>query len=271
VSDDTLPTEIHHEVHCETHAKNDNVEKSSSYNFPTVSQVIYNRFLLLSIIDFMPADHRYKFMQTSTEHRDIALEHFIRDYISHIKKGEKIPDDLSQIPVCRMTNVSDNIRTFIKSHIPSFISLKKPLPPLFQNYFVQVSAQDLLGNLDCISPRILCFMDQCMLNYRSDSSDDDNTDMVTTEMLKIADKCITRRDIEDANDVQSHHRFMIVKPAHILMSDSDSVMWEVLKKLPAMELVLDLEGFDDNLYMDILTELECNCDPSVTGRVAYTI
>jgi hypothetical protein len=202
---------------------------------------MYDSSLFLYIMDYVSASHMHNFMQLSTEHCNIVLDYCIRKYISRYQNRDSISHILVQI--LRTTFVPETIRVFVRSHLSPFISRREPFLPVFRSCFNKVCARDLLGSRDSISPRVLLHMDQCMYNYSS-GSDGDNADMVIAEMLNIANTYITREDIRDVQDIQSHHRYVILKASELIDGRLDRLMAEIFTSPLAdnLELVIDCEG-----------------------------
>jgi hypothetical protein len=220
-----------------------NTSKKLSCNNLAVSQVIYNNSLFLCIIDYIDMKYLYTFMQLSRDHHKILLENCIFEFLSSLKNGNEFPHIKSKI-LHTSYSLPNSSSILIPSHMMSFISQREPLLPLLRNSYVKVSAQDLLQMHYDISPRILLHMDQCMYNY-SLCIDAGNTDMVIAELVKIARTYIMREDIRTAQDVQSHHKYIIMKATQIRKYGLDAIMSEIFTNPTDLELVIDFANFND--------------------------
>ncbi len=81
-------------------------------------------------------------------------------------------------------------------------------------------------------------------------------DDIITKMLNIARSYIRREDIKGVNDIQSHHRYVIMKESDTESGPTkvDDVMPDILSSSTDIEFVVDSEEsmdngrFSNNLY-----------------------
>jgi hypothetical protein len=185
----------------------------------------------------------------------------ISDYISYLKGVSPLPDPSVRYILNTMVP-SDKSLSFIQSNMPSFISLREPICPLFKEHVNEIHAQELLSGMvdESISPQALLHMDQCMYNYSSINIS--HMDNIITNMLNIARSYIRREDIKDANDIQSHHRYVIMLASDIMSTRGKDVLMTYIFSTPIdLELVIDFElrydteQFSRHIYHDWLGEI----------------
>jgi hypothetical protein len=191
-----------------------------------MEQVMHCKSLSRYILEFIPNTNLNKI---SKGYRDMVQEIYIDEYVSYIKGDSPIPHS-SVIEILNRMTPSQNSLLFIQSHIPSFISLREPILPLFKSYVKEIRVQDLLSRVDkSISRQVLLHMDQCMYNYNTNNI---LKEEVIKKLLNIARSYITRGDIKSVHDIQPHHRYVIIKSSEITAATQiDVILTEVFGTL----------------------------------------
>jgi hypothetical protein len=240
-----------------------------------MEQVMHMAALFQYIIEFIPRNGLI-FFHVSRYHRDIVQELYINQYISYLKGDSPIPHH-SVVDILNIMIPTDKSLLYIRSHVPSFMSLRKPILPLFKNYVIHIHAQNLLSGIDdSISRRVLLHMDQCMYNYSNiNNSDIDDT---ITKLLSIAHSYIAWKDVRDVHDIQPHHRYVIMKESEMLKtSQIDVIMANAFDSSPDLELVIDFrkKPYIERLNISELSQKFCgkNCVQhiSIMGENLKTI
>jgi hypothetical protein len=164
--------------------------------------------------------------------------------------------------------------------MPSFMSVREPILAIFESYVTKIHVQDLLSGMmdvdESICLRALLHMDQCMYNYTraNNNNNNNNSDNIMEKILKIARSYITREDIRDVHDIQSHHRYVIMKASDILKAtEIDVVMSDIFSSATHMELVIDFEEsseidelFDELVLQDAFNDLHSIHNMSIIGE-----
>lgn len=200
-------------------------------------QVVYNNDLFRTIVQFMPLSICRIFIQVSKEHRDMALEYCICQYITHIKDDFRIPVPYNLSNILTTSCVSDTLLTVMESYLPPLIIRREPIPSIFKRSTITVHPLDFIGVDERMSSNVLLHMDQCMHVYSTGTGHE-----TFTELLNVAHSYITREDINCVNDVQSHHRYVIMKSwSDEDVTAVDHIMTEIFASPSNLELVIDFE------------------------------
>jgi hypothetical protein len=163
-----------------------------------MEQVIYYSVLFEYIMEYIPKVNLYTFFDVSKGHRDIVQEICINKYISYMK-GASIFLDHNVRVVLNTITLSPSTILSIQSLIPSIISLKEPIHPLFINHVNEVCLHYMLsrgGNVS-ICDRALLHMDQCMYNYASRSIRNNNNQSQNDTITKILHDLISDEKISE--------------------------------------------------------------------------
>ncbi len=209
-----------------------------------MEQVMYYSSLFHYIIEFIPINVLEVFGYVSKEHRDIVQEVYINKYICYMRSESRILNPRVRDILTNMVFPSEKSQLFIQSHIPSFISLREPIIPIFEGYFNQVYARDLLSNVnESIYDSVLLHMDQCMYHYTSSGINGHAADdEIITKMLTIARSYIRREDIRQIQDIKPYHRYIIMKARSFFRNKMDTIMAEIFSLPNEFELVIDYDA-----------------------------